>query len=202
MLPRVQQVMRQTRQRINHGNTGSPGKIASLFEPHTEIIRKGKGGKPTEFGKMVKIQEAEQQIVTHYEVYEQRPADAALLVAAVELHRQQFARAPRLVTADAGFFSAANEAAAHDLGVKRISMPNHGSRSPQRRLLERKRWFRQAQRWRTGCEGRISLLKRRHGLNRCRYRGEDGMKRWVGLGVIADNLINIGLVLSVAAALD
>ena len=104
------------------------------------------------------------------------------------------------MTADAGFFSAANEAAARELGVKRISMPNRSSKSPQRRLLERKRWFREAQRWRTGCEGRISLLKRRHGLNRCRYKGEDGMKRWVGLGVIADNLINIGQALNAAAA--
>src|SRR2546425_10379872 len=65
---------------------------------------------------------------------------------------------------------------------------------------KKKRWFRQAQAWRTGCEGRISVLKRRHGLNRCRYRGDDGMKRWVGLGVIADNLINIGKVLALQAA--
>jgi transposase, IS5 family len=200
MLPLVQQVMRQTRQRINHGNTHSPGKIVSLFEPHTEIIRKGKAGKPTEFGKMVKIQEAEQQIVTHYEVYDRRPADSDLVVPAVELHKQQFGHAPKLITTDAGFFSAANEAAARELGVKRISMPNRSSKSPQRRLLERKRWFREAQRWRTGCEGRISLLKRRHGLNRCRYKGEDGMRRWVGLGVIADNLINIGRALNAAGA--
>lgn len=200
MLPLVQQVMRQTRQRINHGNTHSPGKIVSLFEPHTEIIRKGKAGKPTEFGKMVKIQEAEQQIVTHYEVYDRRLADSDLLVPAVEEHLRQFGHAPRLVTADAGFFSTANEAASRELGVRRVAMPNHSSKSPQRRLLERKRWFREAQRWRTGCEGRISLLKRRHGLDRCRYKGEDGMKRWVGLGVIADNLINIGLVLNAAAA--
>ncbi len=200
MLPRVQQVMRQTRQRINHGNTHSPGKIVSLFEPYTEIIRKGKAGKPTEFGKMVKIQEAEQQIVTHYEVYDRRPADSDLVVATIELHKQQFGHAPKLMTTDAGFFSAANEAAARELGVKRISMPNRSSKSPQRRLLERKRWFRNAQRWRTGCEGRISLLKRRHGLNRCRYKGEDGMRRWVGLGVIADNLINIGQALNAAGA--
>jgi IS5 family transposase len=199
MLPLVQQVMRQTRLRINHGNTHWPGKIVSLFEPHTEIIRKGKAGKPTEFGKMVKIQEVEQQIVTHYEVYDRRPADCELVVPAVELHKQQFGHAPKLLTTDAGFFSAANEAAARELGVKRISMPNRSSKSPQRRLLERKRWFREAQRWRTGCEGRISLLKRRHGLNRCRYKGEDGMRRWVGLGVIADNLINIGQALKAAA---
>jgi len=200
MLPRVQQVIRQTRERINHGNTRAPGKIVSLFEPHTEIIRKGKAAKPTEFGKMVKIQEAERQIVTHYEVYAHRPSDADLVISAVELHLQQFGHAPRLLTTDAGFFSARNEAAARELGIKRISMPNRSSKSPQRKLLERKRWFRDAQRWRTGCEGRISLLKRRHGLNRCRYKGLDGMRRWVGLGVIADNLINLGLAMNAAAA--
>ena len=62
------------------------------------------------------------------------------------------------------------------------------------------RWFHNAQKWRTGCEGRISLLKRRHGLNRCRYKGQDGMQRWVGFGVIADNLINIGRALAVPSA--
>ena len=75
-------------------------------------------------------------------------------------------------------------------------MPNRAPRAPQRKQEQKKRWFRKAQRWRTGCEGRISVLKRRHGLNRCRYKGEHGMKRWVGLGVIADNLINIGLALA------
>lgn len=200
MISRVRQVMRQTRERINHGNTRTPGKLVSIFEPHTEIIRKGKAAKPTEFGKMVKIQEAEQQIVTHYEVYECRPSDVDLLVPAIDLHLQQFGQAPRLVTTDAGFFSSANEAAARERGVKRIAMPNRSTKSPQRKLLERKRWFRNAQRWRTGCQGRISLLKRRHGLNRCRYRGLNGMQRWVGLGVIADNLINIGLAMVAAAS--
>lgn len=199
MVALVQQVMRQTRDRINHGNTRTPGKIVSLFEPHTEIIRKGKASKPTEFGKMVKIQEAEQQIVTHYEVYDHRPSDVDLLIPAIEIHVKQFGHPPRLVTTDAGFFSARNETTAYERGVQRIAMPNRSTKSPQRKALERKRWFRNAQRWRTGCEGRISLLKRRHGLNRCRYKGPDGMKRWVGLGVIADNLINIGLAMNCAS---
>jgi IS5 family transposase len=50
------------------------------------------------------------------------------------------------------------------------------------------------------CEGRISVLKRRHGLSRCRYKGEAGMKRWVGLGVVADNLLNIGRALEKQSA--
>jgi IS5 family transposase len=200
MIPRVQQVLRQTRERIDHGNTHAPGKIVSLFEPHTEIIRKGKAGKPTEFGKMVKIQEAEEQIVTHYEVYHHRPSDSDLLIPALDIHEQQFGKVPRLVTADAGFFSARNEAAAYERGVKRVAIPNLSTKSAERRALHKKRWFRNAQKWRTGCEGRISLLKRRHGLNRCRYKGPSGISRWVGLGVIADCLINIARVMNSPAS--
>jgi len=199
MIPRVQQVMRQTRERLFKGNTRSEGKIVSLFEPHTEVIRKGKAAKPTEFGKMVKIQEAEGQIVTAYEVYEERPWDCDLLVPALQAHQAQLGRVPHLVTADAAFYSNRNEATAHAMGVKRVSIPNRSTKSPARKKLQKKRWFRNAQKWRTGSEGRISLLKRRHGLNRCRYRGQDGMKRWVGLGVIGDNLINIGCALAASA---
>ena len=200
MIPRVKQVMRQTRSRILQGNTRVAGKIVSLFEPHTEVIRKGKAAKPTEFGKMIKIQEAEGQIVTHYEVYEQRPSDADLLIPALEAHQRQLGRLPRLVTADAAFFSARNETVAHSMGVKRVAIPNRSTKSEERRQLQKKRWFRNAQKWRTGSEGRISVVKRRHGLDRCRYHGQHGMTRWVGLGVIGDNLINIGRALAASPA--
>jgi IS5 family transposase len=199
MIPLVQQVMYQTRERLFKGNTHVPGKRVSLFEPHTEVIRKGKAAKPTEFGKMVKIQEAEAQIVTHYEVYDTRPNDCDLLLPAIDLHERLLGRKPYLVTADAAFFSQRNETAAHARGVKRVAIPNRSSKSAQRKRLQKKRWFRNAQKWRTGCEGRISLLKRRHGLNRCHYRGMPGIQRWVGFGVIADNLINIGHVLAASA---
>jgi len=192
MIPRVQQVLLQTRERVLKGNTRAEGKLLSIFETHTEVIRKGKAHKPNEFGQMIKIQEAENQIITHYEVYERRPADSALLVPSVEQHILQFGRAPELVTADPGFFSAANEARAEELGVKRVSIPSHATKSPARKQRQKKRWFRKAQKWRTGCEGRISVLKRRHGLQRSRYKGPDGIKRWVGFGVIADNIIHIG----------
>ena len=192
MLPRVKQVMKQTRARIFRGDTRSEGKLLSLFEPSTEIIRKGKAGKPNEFGKMVKLQEAENQIVIDYDVYVRRPSDSDLLIAAMETHRARLGRTPHLVAADAAFYSSRNEAAAKQMGVKRVCIPNRATKSPDRKREQKKRWFRNGQKWRTGCEGRISVVKRRHGLNRCRYKGETGMKRWVGLGVIADNLVNIG----------
>ena len=195
MIPRVTQVMRQTRARIFRGNTRSEGKLLSLFEPSTEVIRKGKAGKPNEFGKMVKLQEAENQIITDYQVYAQRPYDSDLLLAAIETHQALLGRAPRLVAADAAFYSLKNEAAAKAKGVKRVCIPSRSTRSPERKREQRKRWFRDGQKWRTGSEGRISVVKRRHGLNRCRYKGYVGMNRWVGLGVIADNVVNIGQIL-------
>jgi len=199
MTPLVRQVMRQTKARLFKNDLHASNKLVSLFETATEIIRKGKSSKPTEFGRLIKIQEAENQIITDYEVCDQRPADSTLFIKSIEVHQQKLGRVPHLAAADAGFYSEANEKAAYKMGVKRVSMPNRSTKSAERRRLQKTRWFRQGQAWRTGCEGRISVLKRRHGLNRCRYRGDDGMKRWVGLGVIADNLINIGRILALQA---
>ena len=196
MAGRVRQVVKQTKGRVFAGITQLPGKIVSLFEPHSEIIRKGKASKPTEFGKMVQVQETENQIVTHYDVFDQRPSDRDLLIGAVETHQRMLGRVPYLVAADAGYYSRAQEQAVEEKGVKWVAVPNRNTKSPERKKKEHSRWFKKAQAWRTGCEGRISVLKRRHGLTRCRYRGAEGMKRWVGLGVMADTLISRGNVLA------
>ena len=200
MTGRVRQVIQQTKARVFQGITQYPNKILSVFEPHTEIIRKGKASKPNEFGNLVKVQEAENQIITHYEVFAERPEDSRLLVPAVEQHQRQFGRPPRMVAADTGFYSQKNERTIQAMGVRRVAVPSRSTKSKERRKLQRTRWFRLGQRWRTGCEGRISVLKRRHGLGRCRYRGFEGMQRWVGLGVIADNIIQIGRCLAVQRA--
>ena len=189
--PLVQRVVDQTRARLLGGDTHVADKVLSLFEPHTETIRKGKISKPNEFGKLVTIQESEHQIITAYDVHTKRPADVTLWTAALDRHQTIFGRAPDLAAGDRGFSSATNEHAATDRGVRRVVLPRRGPKSPARRAYERQRWFRRGQRWRVGCEGRISVLKRRHGLDRCRYHGDDGMHRWVGFGVIADNLMNI-----------
>jgi transposase, IS5 family len=149
---------------------------------------------------MVKLQEAENQIITDYKVSASRQYDSDLMVAAIETHQALLARTPRLVAADAAFYSARNEAAAKAKGVKRVCIPNRSTKSPERKREQRKPWFRNGQKWRTGCEGRISVVKRRHGLRHCRYKGFVGMNRWVALGVIADNIINIGRAIEKEAA--
>jgi transposase, IS5 family len=178
----VKRVVAQTRARVLRGDVHFPGKVVSLFESHTEIIRKGKLAKPTEFGRLVKIQEAEAQFITDYEVCERGQADRALWAPSLDRHIALFDHAPRLAVADGGFASRSNERAAQDRGVRHVVLP----RQPR---TTRSRAARAALRWRTGSEGRISALKRRHGLRRCRYRGPSGMQRWVGLGVLANDLL-------------
>jgi len=182
MIDLLRRVVAQTRARVLYGDTRFPGKVVSVFESHTEIIRKGKLAKPTEFGRLVKIQEAEAQFITDYAVCEHGQADRALWAPALDRHIALFGHAPQLAVADGGFASRSNERAAQDRGVRHVVLP----RQPRE---TRTRAARAALRWRTGSEGRISALKRRHGLRRCRYRGASGMQRWVGLGVLANDLL-------------
>jgi IS5 family transposase len=185
MIELVRRVVVQTRARILRGDTHYPGKVVSVFEPHTEIIRKGKIARPTEFGRVVKIQEAEAQFITDYAVVERGQPDRALWEPALDRHIALFDRAPAWAVADGNFASRRNECAAQDRGVRHVVLPRQARET-------RSRLARAALRWRTGCEARVSALKRRHGLRRCRYRGESGMQRWVGLGVIVNDLLVLG----------
>jgi IS5 family transposase len=197
--PLVTRILEQTRARLMGGDTHVPDKVLSVFEPHTEAIRKGKIAKPTEFGKLVTIQESEHQIISAYEVHDRRPPDMTLWIPAIDRHVAIFGRAPDIAAGDRGFASAKNEEAAVQRGVRRVILPRPGRKTPARRVHERQRWFRRGQRWRVGCEGRISVIKRRHGLRRCRYHGADGTARWVGLGVIANNLVSTATFLNARA---
>jgi IS5 family transposase len=110
----VRQVLAQTRARVLHEDTHFPAKVVSVFEPHTEIIRKGKLAKPTEFGRRVMIQEAEAQFITDYQVCERQLSDRALWVPALDRHRALFGHPPQLAVADGGLASRKNERAAQD----------------------------------------------------------------------------------------
>jgi hypothetical protein len=138
MVPLVRQVMKQTRARIFHGDTRSEGKIVSVFEPSTEIIRKGKTSKPTEFGKMVKLQEAENQIVTAYEVYDRRPADSDLLLDAIDIHQQRRGRTPHLVCGGRCVLLGGERAGGHSEGrqARLHSQPRNQERSKAARTEE------------------------------------------------------------------
>ena len=190
-LPLVKQVMGQTRVRVFAGDRHVAGKIVSLFEAHTQVIRKGKVHKPTEFGRLVRIDQVENGIVSNVRVAAGNPADVTQWEQALTGHHERFARAPELATADRGFSSAANERTAQEHGVKRVALPARGKLSPLRKALQKQRWFRRALRWRGQIEPGIATLKHRFGLVRAFYKGDKGFQRWVGWSVITNNLVAI-----------
>ena len=191
-IPRVQQVLAQTTRRVLQGEQVPAGeKLASIFEPHTAVIRRGKLGKPTEFGRVVWLDEVDGGIISRYAVLVGNPDDATEFVPSLEHHLRQFGHAPTLMVGDGKVATAENERVAQESGVRRIVLRKPGRKTVARHAHERQRWFRQGRNWRAGIEGRISGLKRRHRLDRCRYHGSEGMERWVGWGIITHNLRTI-----------
>jgi IS5 family transposase len=189
VIPRVEQVLEQTRRRVFQGEAVPAGeKIVSLFEPHTAIIRKGKIANATEFGRVVWLDEVEGGIISRYDVLEGNPAEEQQVKPSLAHHVKVFKHPPTLLTGDRGTYSAENERYAHKLKVKQVVLPKPGAKSAARAAHEKQEWFQRGRRWRAGIEGRISGLKRGQGLERCRYHGDEGMERWVGWGVIAYDL--------------
>jgi transposase, IS5 family len=190
-LPLVEKVVAQTRERIWKGNAHVVGKVLSLFEAHTQVIRKGKPDKPTEFGRLVRIDEVENGIVSGYQVQEGNPADTHAWMPALQQHQALFGQAPRLATADRGFFSAENEREAQALGVEKVALPARGRLSETRARRQKQRWFQRALRWRAGCEATISTLKHPFSMRRATYKGESGFQRYVGWSIITKNLVSL-----------
>lgn len=191
-VPRVEQVIEQARRRVIEGvAVPAKEKLVSLFEPHTQIVKRGKPGRDVEFGRKVKLDEVEGGIISGYTVLEDVGSDAPHLAGSLEKHRKQFGKAPDVLAGDRGFWTPDNEARAKEAGVKRVVIPYAGKAPPERRQHEKQGWFRRGYRWRAGQEGRISVLKRRFELGRCRDHGEEGLERWVGWGVVTSNLVQI-----------
>jgi IS5 family transposase len=198
-VPLAKRVIDQTKARVFKGNVRFEGKLLSIFETHTAAIRKGKAHKPTEFGRLVRLDEVENGIVSHYFVTDGNPADVTGFKPAVSQHAEIFGRAPHMATGDRGFFSAANERDAQAAGVKRVVLPGRGPLSQTRKNRQRERWFKRGLKWRAGIESRIATLKHRFDMARVRYKGDAGFKCGVGWSVIAQNLVSIARVEKVRA---
>jgi IS5 family transposase len=192
-LPLVQRVMEQTRSRVLEGRQVSASqKVLSLFEPQTRIIPRHKGGAAVEFGRQVMLSEVEGGIVTRSRVLADGESDRHQALPAVGHHVQVFGHAPRLVTGDRGVHTKGVEEQAQALGVRHVVIPRCGPTTSEQRARERSRAWRRRYRWRAGIEGRISSLRRQFGLARCAYHSEVGLQRWIGWGVLASNLLQIG----------
>jgi len=190
-------VLNQTRRRVLQGETvPASEKIYSIFEPHTDMIKRGKVNKPVEFGHKVFLAESEQGLITDYEILEGNPNDQEHVAPSLERHQELFGHAPKWYGADRGFASPENEHACRQAGVAVISIPQcGGQKTPERAAHEKSASFKKGQRFRAGIEGRISVLFRGRGMKRCLDRGRERFELLVAAAVLANNLLRIATLL-------
>ena len=185
------QVIDQARRRVLNGEqVPNAEKIYSIFEPHTDLIKRGKVRTPIEFGHKVFLAESAQGLITQYE-------NEVHVAPSLDHHMEAFGRVPELYGSDRGFFSEQNVASCAQEGVKVVCIPQRGGKkTPEREAYEKSADFKQGQRFRAGIEGRISVLFRGRGMKRCLAEGHERFELWVAAAVLANNLMNVAALLT------
>jgi IS5 family transposase len=191
LLAGTRRIVAQTRQRLSGTIPDGATRQVSLHDPDARPIAKGRLGRPVEFGYKAQVTDTDDGVIVDYTLEQGNPPDAPQLAPAVQRIITRTGQVPRTVTADRGYGEAAVDDALHDLGVKTVVIPRKGRPSQDRRAAEHRRSFRRIVKWRTGCEGRISALKRGYGWDRTRLDGIDCAQTWTGYGVLAHNLVKI-----------
>jgi IS5 family transposase len=191
LLAATERIVGQTRQRIAGTTPDGATRVVSLHDRQARPIAKGRLGKPVEFGYKGQVVDNDDGVVLDHDVQAGNPPDAPQLAPAIERVKARTGRAPRTVTADRGYGEAAVDQAVSDLGVRNVVIPRKGRPGAARQQVEHRRAFRRTVKWRTGCEGRISTLKRGYGWDRTRFDDLEGAKTCTGQGVFTHNLIKI-----------
>jgi IS5 family transposase len=196
LLQRTGRVVAQTHSRLAGVMPDSATRIVSFHDVDARPIRKGRLGKPVEFGYKAQVIDNADGVILDHTVEVGNPADAPQLAPAIAGITERAGRAPTAVTADRGYGYASVEADLHDLGVRRVAIPRANKPSTARREFEHRKAFRAKIKWRTGCEGRINHLKRSYGWNRAELTTLTGARTWCGHGVFAHNLVKISALAS------
>jgi IS5 family transposase len=191
-------VIDQTRRRVLDGEqVPNAEKLYSIFEPHTDLIKRGKVRTPVEFGHKVFLAESAQGLITQYDVLKGNPNDEQHVARSLQSHKRTFGHAPELYGGDRGFYSETNVASCTHEGVHVASIPQRGGqKTPERAAYEKSTEFKQGQRFRAGIEGRISVLFRGRGMKRCPAEGIERFELLVGAAVLANNLMRIAAMLT------
>lgn len=183
-------VISQTRRRVLDGEkVPNDDKLFSIFEPHTELVVRGKAGKDVEFGHMIQIQQVKQKFITDYEVFAKKPVEPTLIEPALKSHRALFGAHPQSLAADKGYYQSTETLERLRKEIATVSIGKKGRRTAKETEIEREPAFRHMQRFRAGVEGTISFLKRVFGLWRCLNRGYEHFVSTVGAAVFSHNLL-------------
>lgn len=180
-------ILSQTKQKIQ-GTKSIPERIVSFYDSEVRPIRKGKLNKAVEFGRTLQLVQDSSGVIVHYEVHKGNPSDRTKLLSVLRQAKTAVGMKPKELAADRGYYSCDNVLKLSKAGIEKIGIPKVGRLSGSEKTHQRKKWFRQLQRFRCGIEASISMLKRQFGLNRVLPKGSAGTLIWTGLAIFAYNL--------------
>lgn len=186
-MPLIRQVISQTERRVLHGESvPADEKLVSIFEPHTDIIRKDR--RDTYYGHKVTLTGGKSGLILDWVVEDGNPADSTLLVRMLDRHNERYGRYPEQAAADGGLASKANLEAAKERGLEDVAFAKRRNLSVED--MASSTWvYRQLRNFRAGIEGIISFLKRVFGLGRCLWKGAESFASYVGASVVSANLL-------------
>jgi len=189
-VPIVEKITAQAESRVIRGEmVSSDKKVYSLFEEHTELLKRGKAGKPIEFGHKVLLAETGEKFILHYNALPKQQADTALLKETMKAHRKIFGRAPEVLAADKGFYESREQIKKLSDKIEVVSICKKGRRTEEEDMRESTWAFKAGQRFRAGIEGTISVLKRAFKLDRCLFKGFKNYAASLGCAVFCHNLV-------------
>ncbi len=189
-LPLVQEIIDQADKRVlQEISLPADQKLYSLFEEHTELIKRGKAAKPIEFGHKILIAQTGEKFIHHYQVMPKRIEDKELLEPAIEAHKDLFGHYPELLSTDKGFYQSMEQVSSLEEKIAVVSIAKKGRRNFDEYQRETSEDFIAGQRFRAGSEGSISVLKRVFKLGKCFFKGFKHYAASVGLAVLCHNLV-------------
>lgn len=183
----AKKILDQTKEKLQ-GVESIPQRIVSFHDPEARSIRKGKLGKPNEFGRTLELVQDESGLMLNYNIQAGNPSDKTRAVPLVKQFKQTFGHLPDEAAFDKGYYTSGNMTDLHDLGIHHVGLPKIGRLTPKERRKQKSRWFKKLQRFRCGIEAAISMLKRCFSLDRILSPGSAGTKIWVGFSIFSYNL--------------
>jgi IS5 family transposase len=188
--PIVERIIDQTERRVFAGEiVPAEEKVYSLFEEHTELVIRGKAGKPVEFGHKVLLAQTGEKFIAHYTVLERQQPDQTLVDDTLAAHVALFGSKPDVFAADKGFYESMAKVRTLEKGIDTVAMCKKGRLTEEEWEREHSEAFRAGQQFRAGVEGSISVLKRAFTLDLCRNKGFRHFAATVGCAVFCHNLV-------------
>ena len=193
VLSLVKNVIDQSyRSAINGEKVPASERTFSIFEEHTELLKRGKANKPVEFGHMVTIGQTREKFITYYNVEKKSRHDIEIKDIALEDHKNKFGSYPSKFTADKNYYVSMDDINQWEEDIDVYAICKKGNRTAEEINREHSKEFQAMQSFRAGCEGSISVLKRAFGLKKCFFKGFKSFAAAVGCIVFCHNLVLLG----------